>query len=365
MWIQDKFFKYTIATVLILTIVWLLYQTAPVFAPILWFVAAILLPILFSTILYYMLRPIVNFLEGFRIPRYVAILIIYFFIFAFVMALSLIGGPKIIKEIAAITDISPEKINALKLNTNTIFEKFTNYLPESQLPALQNVLFGYVQSLNTYLYEFIFTTITTLASIAIAIALTPFVLFYFLNDGHALPKFLLKFIPLDFKDEVQTTLNDIDEALSGFILAQITVALVVGVFLLLGYVIIGLPQALVLALFAMVFYMIPILGTFIAIIPALLIGMSISVMMAVKVIVVMFAAHFLEANVISPRLMSRRLKIHPLTIILLLLAGGSLFGLLGLLLATPTYAILKVVLWNTYKILRFHTAAAVEKPSKS
>ena len=156
-------------------------------------------------------------------------------------------------------------------------------------------------------------------------------------------------------------MQDIDETLSGFILSQLTVAAVVGFFLFCGYLLIGLPHALLLALFAMIFYVIPILGTVIAIIPALVVGLTINLGMAVKIILVMLFAHLLEVNILTPRLMSHRLKIHPLTIILLLLAAGSLYGIFGLLLVTPTYAILKVIVWNLYKISRLRYQIAKSK----
>jgi predicted PurR-regulated permease PerM len=160
---------------------------------------------------------------------------------------------------------------------------------------------------------------------------------------------------------VKTILNDIDGTLSEFIVAQMMIAGIVAFFLFCGYLIIGLPHPLALALFAMIFYVIPFLGTFIAIIPALLIGLSISLPMAGKVILVMIIAHLIEGHLLTPRLMSSRLKIHPLTVILLLLAAGSLYGILGLLLVTPTYAILKVLTWNLYKISRLHYTIAKNK----
>lgn len=102
----------------------------------------------------------------------------------------------------------------------------------------------------------------------------------------------------------------------------------------------------------MIFYTIPFLGTFIAIIPALIIGLADSPFMAFKVILVMIVAHVIESDIVSPKILGQRLHIHPLTIILLLLAAGSLYGLIGLLLATPIYAIIKVIVWNVYKIFR-------------
>lgn len=361
MWFQEGFFKYAVGTILVLIIIALLYYTAPVFAPILWFVAAVLLPILFSTFFYYALRPVVDFLER-KMPRYVAILLTYFVIAFTATLVFFIVGPQITAEVKAISNISPEKIENIKSNTNEFVQRLDQYIPIS---SIESMFFNNLQKINAFIYALAVNMISTLTSIAVALALTPFVLFYFLRDGSLMPRYILRFVPADYQDEAQKILQDIDSTLSEFIIAQMTVAGIVGFFLFCGYLVIGLPDALSLALFAMIFYVIPVLGTFIAIIPALIVGLSMSLFMTIKVILVMFVAHILEADLITPRLMSQRLKIHPLTIILLLLAAGSLYGLLGLLLVTPTYAVVKVVIWNLYKIYRLRHAIAKTKTEKT
>lgn len=361
MWIQNNFFKYATGIALVLLILLLVYLISPLFSPILWFAAAVLLPILFSTFLYYILRPLVNLISRF-IPRFLAILLIYSTLVISLVVLFLVEGPQLINEINFLTTISPEKIDTLKVNLQQFIKQTQAYLSFTSIPGIEDMFLSIVQTVNTFLYKLTLNMITTLTSIAIALALTPFVLYYFFRDDALFSQAVLRFIPKEFNAEVRTILEDIDETLSEFILAQMTIAAVVGFCLFCGYVLIGLPQALALALFAMIFYVIPILGTFIAIIPALIMGMTVGFSMTVKVILVMFIAHFLEANLLTPRLMSQRLKIHPLTIILLLLAAGTLYGLLGLLLVTPTYAILKVIVWNLYKISRLRYRSAKSNP---
>ena len=360
MWIKESFYKYAIGIVLVLTIILLMYYTAPVFYPILWFVAAILLPILFATLLYYILRPLVTLLERW-IPRYLSILIVYAVLALFSVTIGLLTIPNIIDTI---NDVSPEKIASLKLTSTQLLDKMKSYIPFSNLPMVENILLSYAPKVNSLLYSALVNIIKTGTDIAIALALTPIVLYYFLRDDDLLSGAILRFVPKSYATEVKKTLNEVDSTLSEFILAQMTIAVVIGVFLFFGYFLIGLPTPFSLALFAMIFYVIPFFGTFIAIIPALIVGATIGFSMVLKVIVVMFVAHFCESNLLTPRLMSQRLKIHPLTVILLLLAAGSLYGIIGMLLVTPTYAILKVLALNFYKISRFHYTMAKSKVDK-
>ena len=76
MWFEGAFYQYTVAIILVLLIILLLYYTSPVFTPLLWFVAAVFLPILFATFLYYALRPLVNYLDRWM-PHIVSILLTY------------------------------------------------------------------------------------------------------------------------------------------------------------------------------------------------------------------------------------------------------------------------------------------------
>jgi predicted PurR-regulated permease PerM len=105
---------------------------------------------------------------------------------------------------------------------------------------------------------------------------------------------------------------------------------------------------------AIVFMTIPFLGPFLAITPAIFVGLSTSSWMVLKVIIVFAIVQQTEANFISPQIIGQRLNIHPLTIILLLLAAGSLYGLPGLFLVTPLYALAKVLIENIYKIYQWH-----------
>lgn len=350
MWYNSRFYQYTIGIILVLTTILLFYYSLPVFVPILWFIGAIFLPILFATLLYYILRPLLLILEKW-LPKGIAIFIIYILVLLIVISVFLALGPELIILLGS---ISTENIGKLSDKIIETFNVIRGYLPLSTFQLMEETLKNNIPRINEFLYKAGVHFFSTAASITISIALTPFVLYYFLKDDVLFSKFILRYVPSAFNNETQKILVDIDNTLSEFIQAQMTLAVMVGTFLLIGYLIIGLPHPIALAVFATVFYVIPFLGTFIAVIPAIFVALTIDFMMVLKVIGVMFAAHLIEANFLTPRLMSTRLNIHPLTIILLLLAAGSLFGILGLLLATPTYAILKVIIWNIYKIARLH-----------
>jgi len=143
-----------------------------------------------------------------------------------------------------------------------------------------------------------------------------------------------------------------DTQVGSYIQGQIIVATCIGLLLFIGYLIIGLDYAITLAIIAAVTSVIPYLGPMIAIIPAIIIALVESPFMLVKLAIVWAAVQFLEGNLISPNIMGRTMKIHPLTIIVVLLIAGNLFGIIGVILGIPGYAILKVFVTYLYDKFR-------------
>src|SRR5690606_25440673 len=109
--------------------------------------------------------------------------------------------------------------------------------------------------------------------------------------------------------------------------------------------------ALVLSLLSLFTNVIPFIGPLLGTIPAIIVGWIEDPVMVIKVLIVAVIAQQLEGNLVSPLVMGRQLKIHPLTIIVILLVAGSLGGFLGLLLAVPTYAVSKVVISHIYRLI--------------
>lgn len=119
--------------------------------------------------------------------------------------------------------------------------------------------------------------------------------------------------------------------------------LAIGVLAFIGYLIIGMPYALLLALFLAITDIIPYIGPIIGIAPAVLIALTVSPALLIKVVIVNIIVQQCEGNLLSPQIMGRTLKLHPMAIVAALLIGGELAGLVGLILAVPVLAVLKVV----------------------
>lgn len=123
----------------------------------------------------------------------------------------------------------------------------------------------------------------------------------------------------------------------------------------IGFTIIGLEYAPVLALIAAFTNVVPYLGPAIAITPALIVAIVTSPFMVVKLIIVWTIVQLIEGKFISPQIMGRNLRVHPITIIFIILTAGNLFGIVGILLAVPGYALLKVFVTHVFEFFKIRS----------
>jgi hypothetical protein len=144
----------------------------------------------------------------------------------------------------------------------------------------------------------------------------------------------------------------LNRAIGGFFRGQLVVAVIVGTLVSIGLAIIDLPFWLIIGMIAGLFNMIPLIGPYIGGIPGVIVALTTGdLTTAILVVVIMVAAQQIDNHFITPYVMQRAVKLHPVLVILALLAGGTLFGFFGLLLAVPAMAAVKILvshLWRTH-----------------
>lgn len=350
-WYYGPFFQYTIGILIVLTIILIFRKVAIFLTPFADFISTLFTPIVMSLLFYYLLRPLIYFLEKFNIPRLLTIVCIYVLLVIAIIFFIAYIGPILTEQITALANTSVSALEKVKETSRSILLRLFNVNLDVEIEQRLFVIAQHVTSiLSNNLVDFI-GFLTRLAAI---LAVIPFIVFYLLKDDHDFFSAFLDNVPEDFAQEIRKTLHNMDKTLSNYITGLVLVSFIVGVLLFIGYSIIGLNYALVLSLIAIIFMTIPFLGPFLSIAPAILVGLSDSSLMVLKVAIVFIVVQQCEANFISPQIIGQRLNIHPLTIILLLLAAGSLYGLAGLILVTPLYALAKVLIENIYKIYHWH-----------
>lgn len=187
--------------------------------------------------------------------------------------------------------------------------------------------------------------------ILLVLVLTPIFAFYLLVDLPHLRRVADGLIPAAARPEVLVVARRMNAAVGGYFRGQLVVASIVGVLASLGLLAIGLPFWLLIGMVAGFFNMIPLIGPYIGGIPALVIALTTKEpITAVWVVVIMVAVQQIDNHFISPVVMSRVVKLHPVLVMLALLLGGTLGGFLGLLVAVPTTAILKILVGHLWRV---------------
>lgn len=345
--LDNKFVLFLLVLLLIGLNILVFTKTSFIFTPIIVLLKTISLPIILTGIVFYLLNPVVDFLERRRIRRIYSILLLYLLIIGLITITIVSIIPFLKEQIMSLIDNIPRYVDIVENQTKQLIG--SNFVNQAQQTTNINIsdLATKVSDQAATIVNSTFTGvgnfIGALTEIIISIVTVPFILFYLLKDGKKLPVYILKFVPTQLKEQTYTVLSEMNHRLSSYIRGQIIVSFCIGFLLFIGYLIIGLDYASLLAVIAACTSIVPYLGPTIAITPAIIIAIVTSPLMLLKLVIVWTIVQLIEGKLISPQIMGKNLHIHPITIIFLLLTAGKLFGVVGIILAIPGYAVAKVI----------------------
>lgn len=357
--LNNRFVVFLIILLLIGLNILIFTHISFVFTPFVVLLKTVLLPIILSAILYYLLNPVVNFLEKRHVKRIYSIFGLYLIIIGILTVLISSVFPFLRDQMTSfITSLPPFISDIEKMVNDFVGGNFINQFQLVEYIDLQGLatqLSDRSLDLMNSAFSNIGNVIGAVTEIVLAIVTLPFILFYLLKDGEKLPGYFIKFLPISMRKPTLLILKEMNHQISSFIRGQIIVAFCIGVLMYIGFVIIRLEYAPVLALIAAFTTVVPYLGPAIAIIPALIVAMVTSPFMVVKLIIVWTIVQLIEGKFISPQIMGRNLRVHPITIIFIILTAGNLFGFIGILLAVPGYALLKVFVSHLFEFFKIRS----------
>ena len=339
-------FQAGIGIILVLVIIRLFIEVQGIFDPLFIIAQTIFVPLLLGGVLFYLSRPLLRFMEKKKFPRWSSVLIIILLIILVFYLLYAMVGPMVSEQVNSLVDNAPAIIEDVEEYGLYWFNQ-RDRLPDSieeQLSGLQGKFGEWAGNVGSWILAFL----GSFLSGVFTLVLVPFFLIYLLLDHNKFAPFVSKFFKGERKTWIRKTLSDIDATLQAYIQGQLFVSFLVGIMLLIGYLIIGLDYALLLALIGMATNVIPFLGPYIAVIPAIIIALVQEPIMAVYVMIIMLIAQQIESNLITPNVMGNALDVHPLTVITLILAAGNIAGLWGIILAIPVYGVIKTIVSNAY-----------------
>lgn len=352
--IHTRYFAWAVWVLLILLIIWVASEVSFIFRGVVVLVQTLFLPVFLSGVLYYLLFPLVNYLTARRVPKSLSVLLIYLLFGSVITLLVIFLSPIVYREFVGLANDAPVLIDAVRnmlinLYSSEIFAR----LQGAETFSIERIAGGfseYVGSGITLISANISLIAGFLANLLITLFIVPFILYYLLlSDSNPL-KLIARVIPEQHKKEAESILSEMNNTLGQYIQGQLLVSLLVGLLVYAGLLIIGMNYALVLAVIAMFANIIPFLGTAIVLLLTLILAFLISPWMAVKAFIVIIVIQQLESLIISPKIIGKKLDMHPISIILLVLFAGRLAGIPGVVLAVPAYAIIKLVTIHFFRL---------------
>lgn len=313
----------------------------PLYEPLWNALKGVFLPFFLSALITYLLHPLVEYVHDKGLPRFVAILSIYFLFFGGLGYAAVKGFPYFIVQMKQLL----ENVPALAADYKELLykvDKGTSALPYSVHSKIEN----YIVKMETNAQNILTNAIFSLKKIVdyfFVIVVVPFLVFYFLNDFEKLKKAAWYITPRRYRNEGVHLIKDIDQSLGGYIRGQLFVGAILGAAAMLALWLVGMPYPILLGLVIAITDIIPYFGPILGAIPVVLIALTISWKMVWITVGIMLVLQFIEGNILGPFIVGRNLHIHPVFIIFSLLLGGELAGVPGMILAVPIFSVIKVI----------------------
>lgn len=343
---------------------------AAAFLLLLWLLNDILLPFVVGMVVAYFLDPVVTRLQRLGLSRTMATTAVTVVAVLLTIGVAMAILPPLFGQLQALIVKAPEYVVKAALRIQPLLEPLLARLGLQPLS---------VQDLQAQAAQWAGRAFAIAGGVAGGVAqggvalinllgllfITPVVTFYLLRDWEKILAAVGSALPLDHADTIRKLARESDSAIAGYVRGQALVCLCLGSIYAIGLSLVGLQFGLVIGLIAGAISFIPFVGTFVGAVMA--IGMALAQFPpewigVAKVAAVFLFGQALEGNVLSPKLVGDRVGLHPVWIMFALLAGGSLFGFVGILVAVPTAAIIGVIVRH---LLRRYRESAIYRGSES
>lgn len=329
-----------------------------IFQPIVLIASNILMPFVIALLLYYLLVPIIDFLERHKIKRVWGVALLYIVLAALLVGMVAVAIPALQDQVVGLVQAFPGFIESISgsvmswidnLPADDSFNRF--------IEAAENWLGQLPQNIANYLqsgFSGLSSVISSVTNVVVTIVTFPIILFFLLKDADRFSNAVLGITPPNWRTGLIRIATEVNNQVGSYIKGQLLVAVTNGVLMYIGFTLIGLNYNGVLAVAGGFLSIIPYLGPTLTFIPAVIVAIIDSWGTVFQLILVWLAVQFIEGNLVEPNVMGRQLNVHPLTIIIVLLVMGDLLGIFGLIFGIPIYAILKVIVVYWFQRFKEH-----------
>ncbi len=302
-------------------------------------------PVFIGLLIAWLCDPIVKFLQSKKIPRFAGCIIVYLFLIGIIFMFLYLFLPTFVRQIGDFAGTIPDILADLKVFGNRFFDTFATDGIDAK--AIQTQVYTTIENfalgLTTNLPNTIINITKSIISSSVSFVLGLMIGFYMLFDFDKINSTVLSHMPLKWKDNYAELTTRINTSLRNYVQGVFSVMFLVFITQSIGLTLAGLEAPLLFAVFCAVTDIIPYFGPYIGAIPAVLVGFTISPSVGIFCIISIVIVQLLENNFYQPLIMGHTMQLHPVIIIISLLIFQHFFGIIGMVVATPVVACLKVI----------------------
>ncbi len=318
--------------------------------------SGIMLPFVAGMAVAYFLDPVVDRVEAWGPSRTLATSLVTGSFFVLVALLLILLLPLLQDQVIKFADGLPDYMRILaglvepvKAALAPLIERIQSHLPPEDVARLRGAAGGYISQAVQWVVALAreaFSRGAAILSLISLLVITPVVAFYLLRDWDRIVATIDGWLPRAHAETVREQIRHIDRTLSGFVRGQATVCLLLGAFYGVGLTVVGLDFGLILGLATGIVSFVPIFGMLLGVVTGFamaLVQFALDPVRVGRVLAVFAVGQALEGRFLTPRIVGRKIGLHPVWVVFALLAGGALYGFLGLLLAVPAAAVIGVL----------------------
>lgn len=325
-------------------------------------------PIFIGFLIAWLFEPLVSRLENKKIPRMLSCIFVYIIILSVLLLICYLFIPSLVSQVKDFVAVAPSIFEDLtnfamnlikKLDTNSIIN--INSLKKEIMDTITN--FGL--SIGSEIPKYVFAVGKAIISGGLNFVLGLMIGFYLLYDFNKVNDTVKNIIPITWRENYKELVTRINTSLRSYVQGVLLVMALVFITQSIGLTLAGMEAPILFALFCAITDIIPYFGPYIGGIPAVIVGFTISPITGICVLISILVVQILENNFYQPLIMGHTMKLHPVTIMIGLLIFQHFFGIIGMVIATPVIACIKVLITFANEKLELMNKFTGEEPKKN
>lgn len=303
-------------------------------------------PIFIGFLIAWLFEPLVSWLENKKIPRILSCICVYILIIGILLLICYLFIPSLISQVKDFVAVAPSILEDLTSFAMNLIKKLDtgNFINISNLKKdITEIIANFGISIGSEIPKYIFSIGKAIISGGFNFILGLMIGFYLLYDFNKVNDNIKAMIPINWRENYKELVNRINTSLRSYVQGVLLVMFLVFITQSIGLTLAGMEAPILFALFCAITDIIPYFGPYIGGFPAVIVGFTVSPITGICVLISIIVVQILENNFYQPLIMGHTMQLHPVTIMLGLLIFQHFFGIIGMVIATPVIACIKVL----------------------